>query len=215
MNNEHSGLSLADKVFKSLEADILSGKISAESVLSENKISTALGVSRTPVREALRRLEQEDLVAFESGKLVVLGVSERDLLDIFEIRVRIEGLAARRAAETITEEQLDQMTQVVDLQEFYSGKGDADMLGETDSRFHEMIYSFCGSRVLCDTLSSLHHRIERYRKSSMQAVGRAERATAEHRAILDALKQHDPDKAEQLLVRHIENARNNIKNKMC
>lgn len=205
---DRDNVSLSDKVFSTLEEEILTGVLQSGETVSENKLSARLGVSRTPIREALRRLEQEGLVRNDPGRgAVILGVTKQDLLDIYEIRIRIEGLAARSAAQSITEEQAAAMKELVELQEFYVSKGDSEKIRDFDSRFHSMIYSFCTSRVLADTLTGLHHRIERFRSMSVVNSERASRTTSEHRAILEALAAHDSDRAESLLIEHISNAR--------
>ena len=205
-------ISLADRVFEQLEQDILTEHYAPGEILTEGKLSQALGVSRTPVREAVRRLEQAGLLR-ESGKgMIVIGVSQEDLTDIYEIRRRLEGLAARRATESKDEELLQKLCEVVDLQEFYTTKADAAHIQSLDSRFHKIIYERCGS-VLRDTLSSLHHRIQRYRKDSVADLDRARLAAAEHRAIFDAIAAGDGEQAERLTVTHICNAYKNIMNK--
>ena len=111
---DHKTVSLADQVYEVLETDILSGKYSRGDVLTENKLCEILGVSRTPIREALRRLEQENLIK-ESGKgSVVVGITEKDLDDIFTIRRQIEGLAAGLAAKNCTDEEIDEITDKID-----------------------------------------------------------------------------------------------------
>ena len=103
---EHKSISIADQIYEQLEREILTGKYPRGEVLSEMRLSTELGVSRTPIREAIRRLEQDHILE-ESGRgVVVVGISREDMLDMYEIRVRIEGRAAARAAENISEEQL-------------------------------------------------------------------------------------------------------------
>ncbi len=207
----NENISLAVKVFESLESEILKGELGRGETLSENKISARLGVSRTPVREALQRLEQEGLVKTEPGKgAVVLGISQGDLLDIYEIRIRIEGLAARYAARSITDEQAKEMLDLVELQEFYAMKNDSQNLRDIDSKFHSMIYKFCSSRILTDTLTSLHHRIERFRRMSVEMGGRGNLSVGEHREIAEALASHDEDRAEMLLIEHIKNARDKL-----
>ncbi len=207
----NDNISLAVKVFEALESEILKGELERGETLSENKISARLGVSRTPVREALQRLEQEGLVKTEPGKgAVVLGISQGDLLDIYEIRIRIEGLAARYAARSITDEQIKEMRDLVELQEFYAAKNDSQNLRDLDSKFHSMIYKFCTSRILTDTLASLHHRIERFRRISVEMGGRGNLSVEEHRDIAEALAAHDEDKAERLLIEHIKNARDKL-----
>ena len=98
---EHKTVSLADQVFEQLETDILSGKYPKGEVLTELKLTAEMGVSRTPVREALRRLQAEHIIEESAKGMVVMGISKQDLADIFEIRAHLEGLTARKAAENI------------------------------------------------------------------------------------------------------------------
>ena len=203
-------VSLADKVFVQLEQDILTEHYRPGEILTEGRLSTALGVSRTPVREAVRRLEQEGLLR-ECGKgMIVVGVSQQDLADIYEIRRRLEGLAARRAAENATKEVLDKLREALELQEFYTLKEDAAHIHALDSLFHKTIYENCTSDVLGDTLSSMHRRIQRARRDSITDIERAKKAATEHRAIFEAIERGDGDQAETLAVEHICNAYNNI-----
>ena len=200
--------SRADFVYETLENDILSGIYPRGEVLTELKLCQRLGVSRTPVREALNRLKEQQLVEETSSHgVIVRGISEQDLLDIFEIRRRVEGYATRLCAQRITEEQLSELREIVALQGFYTERGGATNIRDMDSRFHELIYRYCGSRILEATLSDLHHKVQRYRKISMELSDRAHGAVKEHEAILRALEQHDGDGAERLTVLHIDNAK--------
>ena len=208
MKNE----SLADKVFEQLESDILGGKYATGDIVTEIGLSNEFQVSRTPIREAIRRLEQENLVS-ESGKgIKILGISYKDLSDIYEIRMRIEGLAARFAAENITDEDLEKLSEVLDLQEFYTSKQKMNNVKDADSNFHDIIYRCCGSATLTDILGSLHRKIQMQRKSSLENKSRAVDAVKEHREIYEALKRRDADLAEALTVQHIKNAKENLKN---
>lgn len=200
--------SLADFVFEALENDILSGVYQRGDTLTELKLCERLGVSRTPVREALNRLKEQQLVSETSShSVIVRGVSEQDLADIYEIRLRIEGYATRLCAERITDEQLMELREIVALQEFYTERGGASNIRDMDSRFHELVYQYCGSEILRATLSDLHHKIQRYRKLSVEHPERARVAVKEHADILRALEMHDREEAERLTILHIENAK--------
>ena len=200
--------SLADFVFETLENDILSGIYNRGDTLTELKLCERLGVSRTPIREALNRLKEQQLVtATSSHSVVVRGVSEQDLADIYEIRLRIEGYATRLCAERIIDEQLNELKEIVALQEFYTERGGAANIRDMDSRFHELVYQYCGSEILQSTLSDLHHKVQRYRKLSVEHPERAQVAVKEHADILRALEQHDGEEAERLTILHIENAK--------
>ena len=203
-------ISIADIVFEKIEDAILSGEFARGDIITELKLCELLAVSRTPVREALTRLRQEGLIR-ESGKgAVVVGVDETDLYDIYEVRMRIEGLASARCAEVITDEQLKSLGETLELQEFYTAKNQPDSIKKLDSEFHEQIYSYCGSRMLETLLSELHRKVKRYRKTSVSNPDRAQLAVKEHREIFEAISAHDPKRAEELTAKHIKNARESI-----
>lgn len=207
---EHKTYSLADQVFERLESEILNGIYPRGEILTEMKLCQALGVSRTPVREALRRLQQEHILE-ETGKgLMVLGITREDLEDILELRLRTEGLAAARCAEKITDEQLAQLKETLELQEFYLTKHDSDHIKGMDSQFHELIYKFSGSTVICDTLTPLHKKAQRYRKRSVENNSRAMASVEEHRSIYEAIAARDPEAAANAILQHTENAKKHI-----
>lgn len=207
---EHKTISLADQVFEQLENDILSGKYSRGEILTESKLSSQLGVSRTPIREALRRLEQEHIIE-ESGKgSVVIGITDKDLEDIFLIRKNLECLAASLAAKNRTEEQLTELREALEFQEFYLSKQDADRIKQMDNRFHTTLYKLSGSTAFYDTLVPLHKKIQKYRKASIESKSRAAASVAEHRKIFDAIAAGDSDLASKCALQHVENAYKHI-----
>ncbi len=191
---EHKTVSLADQIFIELENNILTGVYSRGDIFTEMNLSEMLGVSRTPVREAIRRLEQERLVDITTKGVVIMGISPKDISDMYEIRLRTEGLASRWAANVMSED----------------AKKDADNIKNMDSKFHEIVYNNCGSIVLSDMLHQLHRKVMKYRKASVSNNERAFQSTKEHREILDAILAGDADKAEKLTVEHIKNAKENI-----
>ena len=204
---EFKTVSLADQVFEKLEGDIIAGVYPRGEILTELKLVEQLGVSRTPIREALRRLEQERLIA-ESGKgSAVLGITVEDLIDIMEIRQRIEGLAVYHAVKNMTQEDLEQLRSISELQDFFFLKRDLEHLREMDDKFHNTIYVLSGRSVLRDTLQPLHRKTQRYRKQSISNDMRLEASISEHKAIFTAIEARDADKAAQLMKIHISNAK--------
>ena len=210
---EHKTISLADQVFDRLETEILSGKYAPGDVLTELKLVSDLGVSRTPIREALRRLEQEHLIEISQKGILVIGVSKKDLADILAIRIRVEGLAAAECAKNITDEQLEELRETLELQEFYVPKHDAHRINTMDSKFHRLIYRFSGSNALYDTLMPLHKKVLKYRHASVQNEVRSENSSQEHRAIFEAIAAHDAELAEKRMGEHIANAKAYIQQK--
>jgi DNA-binding GntR family transcriptional regulator len=207
----HKTVSLADQVFEHIERDILSGKYERGEIVTESKLSAELGVSRTPIREALRRLEQEHLIE-ESGKgSIVIGISEKDLEDIFLIRKQLECLAASMAAKNHTDEQLAELKETLELQEFYVTKADTEHVKYMDNKFHRILYKLTGSTVFYDTLVPLHRKIQKYRRASLQSKSRATESVLEHRKVYEAIASRDEDLAAKTVLEHIENAYNHIK----
>ena len=207
---ERKILSLSDSVFEKLEQSILSGEYPVGTLLSENGLSKSLAVSRTPVREAIKRLEQENLVSETPKGHVVIGVSYRDLADIYDIRMKLEGTATALCAENIGDKELSELEEILALQEFYTFRGEPEKIKSADSDFHLSIYNNCGSEVYASILSELHKKVQKFRKQSVSESDRAKEVVSEHREIFKALKRHDGRLAEQLAVKHIQNAKNNI-----
>ena len=208
--NQFKTTSLADQVFEKLENDIIQGVYPRGEILTELKLVDQLGVSRTPIREALRRLEQERLIEDTGKGSRVVGITEEDLEDIMNIRQRIEGLAAYYAAKNMTPEGLAELTHIVDLQDFYYEKGDAEQLRQVDEQFHDLICYLSKRTVIMDTLIPLHRKTRRYRRISMEDWSRTVNTRKEHKAIFDAMASGDADLAESLMAKHIENAKKHM-----
>lgn len=202
--------SLADQVFDKLEDDIVFGVYKRGEILTELKLAENLGVSRTPIREALRRLEQERLIEDTGKGSVVLGITKEDLVDIMEIRQSIEALAAYYAALNITPEGAEELTNLVDLQEFYLGKKDVARLQTIDDEFHAAICRLSKRNVINDTLIPLHRKTRLYRKIALEDRERSPKSLQEHRQILQAIIGGDAEQVRLLMEKHIENAKNHM-----
>ncbi|MBE6934188.1 MAG: GntR family transcriptional regulator [Ruminococcaceae bacterium] len=203
-------VSLASQVFDKLEEDILTGVYARGEILTELKLVEQLGVSRTPIREALRRLEQERLIA-ECGKgSIVLGITPEDLRDIMDVRYQLEGAATYYATQNATEEDLANLRRITDLQEFYFTKQDSEKLRQMDDQFHETIYTLSRRPVLQDILASMHRKSQRYRRISMEVGNRLPLVVEEHRGIYEAMAQRNGELAAERMNNHIAAARKNM-----
>lgn len=203
--------SLEEMVFSRLEEEILSGELTRGTALGEIALSKRLGVSRTPVRGALHRLAEEGLVEILPNRgATVIGINIDDLVDIYNIRERLEGLASALAAKRATVDEISRLTEAVELAEFYISKNDTEHIKELDTVFHSIIYAASGSRFLSRTLSELHRKIKSYRKRSLSVPGRLERSADEHREILEAIRRGDAEEADRLTSNHIKYALNNM-----
>ncbi|TYQ16411.1 UNVERIFIED_CONTAM: DNA-binding GntR family transcriptional regulator [Acetivibrio alkalicellulosi] len=199
--------SLRGKVFYRIQNDILNGVYKPGESLTEKKLSEDLGVSRTPIREAIMQLELEGLVKSVPNKgAVVKEITAKDIKEIYTIRMMIEGLAARWAADNITSEELDELKEAVDFEEFYTIKNDPEHLMKFDSKFHEILFKASKSDPLMHLLKTFHHYVHRARIGSFKSPIRAREALKEHRAILDAIINKDAKMAEELAIEHIRNA---------
>ena len=195
------------RVFEALEADILSGAFQPGDPLVEARLCEKYGASRTPLREALRKLELEGLVHTVPNRgAVVEGVTHGDVRDIYAIRILVEGLAAKWAAERIGAEESAELKLTLELQEFYLAKNDSARVLELDSRFHGIINNACNSKIMNHTLTGFHHYIERARFLSMEKHERALASAAEHRAVYEAIHARDGAAAERAMTAHIQNA---------
>ena len=207
--------SLSSRVFQRIRDDILKGKYKEHDELRENTIGKELGVSRTPVREALRQLELEGLVSIIPNKgAYVTGISPKDVSDIYMIRSMLEGLCARWATENITDEQLDELDEIMLLSEFHmkrEGGGSAEQMAELDGKFHAILYEASDSRILSHVLLDFHKYVQLARKTSVVAEERARKSIREHKQLLRAIRDKDADLAELLANEHILHVIQNLK----
>ena len=208
---EYHDRSLRGRVFQKLREDILSGVYKEHEELREITIGEELGVSRTPVREALRQLELEGLVTIIPNKgAYVTGITP---YDIYKIRSMLEGVCARWATEHITEKQIEELEEVLLLSEFHlqkKGEEKAEQVTELDGKFHKVLYEASDSRILEHVLSDFHKYVQMARALSVGEKNRAQKSVQEHREILEAIRNRDEDLAEELANRHILNVMENL-----
>jgi len=203
--------SLRGRVYSKIRGDILEGKYKNNDELRELAIGEELGVSRTPVREAFRQLELEGLIRIVPNKgAYVTGITAKDVKDIYMIRSKLEGLAARWAVSNMTPEQMEEMEENIYLSEFHASKGHNDQIAELDNRFHEILYEACNSKMLENQLREYHEYVQRVRRKTLADNHRSTASTNEHKEIMEAIKSKDKDLAEQTANRHIQNAYKNI-----
>lgn len=199
--------SLTAKVYEHIRNGILDGSYKDGDFLVETRLAEELQVSRTPIREALKQLELEGLaMSMPNRGVVVQAISQNDIDDMYNIRQILEGLAAYWAAQRRTKEQLEALSEKVDLMDFYTGRGGASQLSRLDNEFHELIYKACDSRMLSHILASLHQNTRRARTSSLTIPSRPNDSLKEHRAIFAAIEAGDPQAAKEAMENHVKNA---------
>lgn len=211
---EYQEYSLRGKVFHKIRDNILKGVYEEGDELRESALGKELGVSRTPVREALRQLELEGLVKIIPNKgAYVTGITAKDVRDIYLIRSQLEGACAKWATEHITKEQIDKLEEIIILSEFHLQKNDkenSDQVVELDGKFHKVLYEASNSRILEHILSDFHRYVQMARKISVGREDRALKSIEEHKEILEAIKSKDADKAEKLANEHILKVMQNL-----
>lgn len=197
---------LREIVLEALREAIINGVLEPGERLMEIQLAEEMGVSRTPVREAIRKLELEGFVVMIPRKgAYVAGVSYKDVKDVFEIRAALEGLAAGLAAEKITDDELEQLERVL----HYEKEPDTlEEMVQSDTDFHALLYKASRNERLTVILANLREQIQRFRTTSLAVPGRPRYAIQEHRAIVDAVARHDVEEAQALATAHIENAVN-------
>lgn len=200
---------LREIVFETLREAIINAVLKPGERLMEIQLAEEMGVSRTPVREAIRKLELEGFVVMVPRKgAYVAGISMKDIADVFEIRAAMEGLAAGLAAERITEEELEQLERIlVKIGECVQNK-DLEKLIEVDTEFHDTLYQACRNERLVQIVSNLREQIQRARTASLSTPGRSKYALEEHKKIVEAVSERNVELAQMLARDHIENAEN-------
>ena len=202
---------LRDVVFENLREAIVEGKLKPGQRLMEVQLAEQLGVSRTPVREAIRKLELEGLVVMLPRKgAYVANVSLKDVIDVLEIRASLEGLAASLAAERISDEDIKKLEAIVD--EFKEGVSESDVesLLKKDVEFHECIFKATNNKKLHQFINSLWEQVYRFRVTYISDYDSTVNIIEEHKMILDAIKRGDSEVAKKHAMEHIQKAENFI-----
>ena len=202
---------LSKKVYRILKSRILEGSFKPGEKLLESRIAKQLGVSRTPVREALRLLASAGFAKMSPNQAIIVAeISTKDLQEVIQIRGVLEGLAARLAIAFITEEDIAAMENCNKKMEKFLDENNITDFSKESNRFHELIMSKCGNDRLIHIRKNLEDQIYQFRSISLHIPGRLETALKEHKEIAEALKQKDADKADDLSKKHIANELKNI-----
>lgn len=203
---------LREMVFESLREAIILGRLTPGERLMEIQLAEEMGVSRTPVREAIRKLELEGFVVMVPRKgAYVAGISVKDIVDVFEVRAAMEGLAAGLAAERITSDEMDHLERSLIKINVSSGD-DIDAIVEGDVSFHDIIYSASRNQRLVQIITQLQEHLLRFRMTSLSQPGRTKIALDEHKAIVEAICDRNVELAQTLAREHIENAEQSLLN---
>jgi len=202
---------LSQKVYQVLKKEIVRGILEPGSNLSENKLAKEMHVSRTPIREAMRKLTAEGLVKTSPNKkMIVSEVSLVDIKEVLLVRGALEGLAASIAAKKINREEIDKLEKIVTQMSRYLTKENLSSYCEIDDEFHNLIFDICGNKWIIKVRENLGNFIYRFRIKSLSVPGRLKYSLEEHQAIMESLKKHDSEEADRLSKMHMENTIINI-----
>jgi DNA-binding GntR family transcriptional regulator len=191
-----------DAVYEVLRRSILDGELPPGHRLRSDVLANELKVSRTPVREALRKLETEGLVDASRSGLVVRQSSEEDLVEIFYLREALEGMAARLAAENATRAEIDELHALFEDMEAVAARGDIALVRKLTGEFHLLVCRASHNKRLIQSLQGLLDHVRQAQSSTLYMPGRPADALKEHRALLRAIEKRDPDLAETLARQH-------------
>ena len=204
-------LPLRDVVFNTLRQAILKGELKPGERLMEIALADKLGVSRTPIREALRKLEQEGLVVMIPRRgAQVADITEKDLNDVLEVRIALENLSIEKACKRMTDEQITQLGIAAGVFGKTIAEDNLVKLAEADVAFHEIIYQAADNVTLNQVQSNLREQIYRYRVEYLKDEDMRNQLAREHEQLYLAMKERNVEKAQEISFHHIENQRKGI-----
>ena len=208
-------LPLRDVVFNTLRDAIMTGELLPGERLMEIKLADKLGVSRTPIREAIRKLELEGLVVNTPRKgAEVAGISAEDLRDVLEVRRTLEILAINLACDKMTDESLNELYgNIQSFKELIATKAATD-IASADVGFHDIIYKSTGNNRLIQILNNIREQMYRYRLEYIKDIDSWKRLLDEHTAIYESIKNRDRESAQAAILTHIDNQEKSICEKM-
>ena len=205
--NMNEYLPLRDVVFNTLRQAILRGELKPGERLMEVQLANKLGVSRTPIREAIRKLELEGLVLMIPRKgAEVADITEKSLMDVLEVRKALEELAVQLCCDKITGKEIEELHRAADdFRRILKTSDDVTEIAEADVRFHDIIYLATGNQKLIQILNNLREQMYRYRIEYLKKKECHPQLLEEHAAIMKAIEEHDKEKATQITIQHIAN----------
>ena len=204
--NMNEYLPLRDVVFNTLRQAILRGELKPGERLMEIQLANKLGVSRTPIREAIRKLELEGLVLMIPRKgAEVAEITEKSLRDVLEVRRALEELSVQLACEKITKEEIRELERVAKEFQQVVKSNDITEIAEVDVRFHDIIYTATDNQKLIQLLNNLREQMYRYRVEYLKRDGVFPQLIAEHEAIIRHIENNEKEKATEVMCRHIDN----------
>ena len=204
--NMDAYLPLRDVVFNTLREAILKGELKPGERLMELQLAAKLGVSRTPIREAIRMLEQEGLaVTIPRKGAEVAKMTEKDMEDVLQIREALDELAAKIACEQISEEQLEELVATMHEFEESTKTDNVKKIAEADVKFHDIIYQSTGNPNLVNMLNNLREQMYRYRVEYLKDENNYPTLMKEHKDIVEGLVRKNKTQVTETMHQHVKN----------
>jgi len=201
----------SEAAYQYIKSRILDGTYRPSQKLNESYLSEVIGVSRNTVKKALLMLEKENLVEVENNKgATIKSFTLEEILNYLEIREVLEALVARKAAESITEEQLARMERILQEMKEHFQKGEIEAYSRCNRDFHGIIYEASANRQAVQIITTIKTQLNRFQLRTILLPGRSESSYREHERILNALKARDPGAVEEAVRAHISSVRNLI-----
>lgn len=205
-------ISLSEQAYLVIRDAIINNKLKPREILLEEALAAELGISRTPVRAALKRLDFERLLTLNPGRnAVVADISEEDISKVFAIRIVLEPLAAKLVAAVITPTQLEELEEVLNGQKEAIKIGDFDLYLQKDYEFHNYLAKYSDNEILFGYIQNISSQVQRFLILSETLQASSDIAFQEHIAILKALEKRDIKLAEENMRKHVENVSKRIK----
>ncbi|WZL80666.1 GntR family transcriptional regulator [Vallitaleaceae bacterium 9-2] len=209
--NLNEYLPLRDIVFNTLREAILKGDFAPGERLMEKQLAERMGVSRTPIREAIRKLELEGLVIMVPRKgAEVASITNKDIIDVLEVRATLEALAVRLACKKMSDEELNELVEVNEEFRIAAAKKDVEMIINKDVEFHDIIFHSSDNEKLIQIINNLREQIYRFRVEYIYKMENYDQLVIEHDEIVNAMKERRGLDASSIALRHIENQEKSV-----
>jgi DNA-binding GntR family transcriptional regulator len=196
-----------EAIYQSIRTDIISQNLKPGQLVTEDELAKKYNVSRTPIREILRKLEYEELIKITNKRILIYEMTNKDIEEVLHIRMILESAAAREAAQRITDKQIKELEKIEEQLNKAIKEGDSVLSFETDERLHDFILNTAGNMRVRKILYNLMGQILRIRYVSGHKPGRIKTTGEEHKKIISAIKKRDAFDAEEKMKEHLQSTR--------
>ncbi len=199
------------RAYEIIKERILNETYAPKQPLVESALAEELGVGRSTIRQALLHLENDKLIEMQENRSAMVKYpTKNEVIHLFEIRERLEGLIAYYGAKDLTDEDLDILKNYIDEMKYYLSQHQLVEYSNTNDKFHRVLYAACTNKEGVKLLDSIKLQLRRYKKRTILITGRGDNSCREHERIYEALKRREPDAAESAMREHIRNVKRTL-----